>query len=146
MLKPTLTRIPARPGRGRTISLLVVCELVTLTALMASLASMTPGEARASGDGLPVAGTGPRDAYAACAHFIGGGSIPGRDGGPVAPPNIDAWQWMRLPDGRFRVRGYADARSPVGERHRTYYQCDLVQLNAGRWRLDSLAVSTGRPT
>ena len=56
-------------------------------------------------------------------------------------PRIDAWRWARLEDGRFRVRGYTDAMSPAGERHRTYYQCDLVQLHAGRWRLDSLTVS-----
>jgi hypothetical protein len=132
-MKPITTRLPARAGPSRAISLFVALELVTLTALLASLASMIPGEARA-GDRLPPVGIGPRDAYAACAHFIGGW-----------PPNIDAWNWTKLPDGRFRVLGYADAQSPVGERHRTYYQCDLVQLNEGRWRLDSLAVSTSRP-
>jgi hypothetical protein len=145
MLKPITTRLPARARHRKTISLLVAFELITLTALLASLASIVPGEARAAGDRLPAAGMGPRDAYAACAHFIGGGATPGRDGSHAALPNIDAWQWMKLPDSRFRVLGYADARSPVGERHRTYYQCDLVQLNAGRWRLDSLAVSTSRP-
>ena len=145
-MKPITTRLPARARHGKAISLLVAFELITLTALLASLASIVPGEARATGDRLPAAGMGPRDAYVACAHFIGGGATPGRDGSQATLPNIDAWQWMKLPDGRFRVLGYADARSPVGERHRTYYQCDLVQLNAGRWRLDSLAVSTNRPT
>jgi hypothetical protein len=128
------------------MSLLVACELVTLTALLASLVSMTPAEAGTPGDRLLSAGTGPRDAYAACSHFIGGGTTPGREGSVATPPDIDAWQWMRLPDGRFRVLGYTEGRSPLGERHRTYYQCDLVQLHAGRWRLDSLAVSTGRPS
>lgn len=143
-MKPITTRLPARAGPSRAISLFVALELVTLTALLASLASMIPGEARA-GDRLPPVGIGPRDAYAACAHFIGGWPTPGRHGSEAAPPNIDAWNWTKLPDGRFRVLGYADAQSPVGERHRTYYQCDLVQLNEGRWRLDSLAVSTSRP-
>lgn len=143
-MKPITTRLPARAGPSRAISFFVALELVTLTALLASLASMIPGEARA-GDRLPAAGTGPRDAYAACAHFVGGWPTHRKDRKQAAPPSIDAWQWTKLPDGRFRVLGYADAQSPVGERHRTYYQCDLVQLNAGRWRLDSLAVSTNRP-
>jgi hypothetical protein len=145
-MKPITTRLPARARHSKTISLLVAFELITLTALLASLASIVPGEARATGDRLPAAGMGLRDAYAACAHFIGGGVTPRRDGSQATLPDIGAWQWMKLPDGRFRVLGYADARSPVGERHRTYYQCDLVQLNAGRWRLDSMAVSTNRPT
>ncbi len=122
------------------------CELLTLTALLASLASFAPGHHAPGGDRLLPAGTGPQDAFAACARFIGGGAMPDAPGRATTPPSIAAWRWARLDDGRFRVRGYTDARSPAGERHRTYYQCDLVQLNAGRWRLDSLTVSGQRPT
>lgn len=100
----------------------MACELVTVAALLASLVSIVQ-----SSD----------------ARFLDSGAMPA-----VADrrANIDAWQWTPLPDGRLRVRGYTDARSPVGEPHRTYYQCDLVQLQPGRWRLDSLAVSAHRPT
>jgi hypothetical protein len=114
-----------------------------MRALLASLVSIVQSsEGPASQDLLP-AGTGPRDAYAACARFVDGGAMPAAAGGRA---NIDAWQWTPLADGRLRVRSYADAQSPVGEPHRTYYQCDLVQLQAGRWRLDSLAVSAHHPT
>jgi hypothetical protein len=122
------------------------CELLTLTALLASLASLAPQRRSPGGDHLLPAGTGPRDAFAACARFIGAGAMPQAPGTAASLPRIGAWRWARLDDGRFRVRGYADARSPASEHHRTYYQCDLVQLNAGRWRLDSLTVSARRPT
>ena len=132
----------ARPIVSRA---LIGCELLTLAALLASLASMAPPR-HSAGDHLLPAGTGPRDAFAACARFIGGGAMPEAPGSAASLPPIGAWRWARLDDGRFRVRGYTDARSPAGEHHRTYYQCDLVQLNAGRWRLDSLTVSARRPT
>ncbi len=122
------------------------CELLTLTALLASLASFAPRRQPSGGDHLLPAGTGPREAFAACARFIGGGAMPEAPGTTASLPKIGAWRWARLDDGRFRVRGYTDAWSPAGERHRTYYQCDLVQLNAGRWRLDSLTVSARGPT
>ena len=133
MARPIVSRAP------------IGCELLTLTALLASLASMAPAR-HSAGDHLLPAGTGPRDAFAACARFIGGGAMPDAPGTAPTTPRIAAWRWARLDDGRFRVRGYTDAKSPAGERHRTYYQCDLVQLNAGRWRLDSLNVSARRPT
>jgi hypothetical protein len=124
------------------------CELLTLTALLASLASIPPPPRHhaPAGDQLLPAGTGPRDAYAACARFVGAGAMPEAPGAAQTSARIGSWRWTRLDDGRFRVRGYADARSPAGEPHRTYYQCDLVQLNTGRWRLDSLTVSARRPT
>lgn len=123
------------------------CELLTLTALLASLVSFAPRRHPAGGDHLLPADTGPRDAFAACARFIGAGAMPAAPGRPHEQlPQIRAWRWARLDDGRFRVRGYTAAQSPAGETHRTYYQCDLVQLNAGRWRLDSLVVSARRPT
>ena len=122
------------------------CELLTLTALLASLASFAPRPHPSSREPLLPAGTGPREAFVACARFIGGGAMPDAPGTAASLPKIGAWRWARLDDGRFRVRGYTDARSPAGERHRTYYQCDLVQLSAGRWRLDSLAVSARGPS
>ena len=121
-------------------------ELLTMTALLASLAALAPRNPSSGGDHLLPAGSGPRDAFAACARFIGAGAMPEAAGSTASLPRIGAWRWARLDDGRFRVRGYTDARSPAGEDHRTYYQCDLVQLNAGRWRLDSLTVSPRRPT
>jgi len=133
----------AKPIASRVLA---TCELLTLTALLASLASFAPRRPSPGGDHLLPAGTGPRDAFVACARFIGGGAMPEAPGIAATLPRIDSWRWARLEDGRFRVRGYTDARSPAGERHRTYYQCDLVQLNAGRWRLDSLTVSARRPT
>ncbi|MGE5230766.1 MAG: hypothetical protein ACM3NS_03430 [Deltaproteobacteria bacterium] len=117
------------------------CELVTLTALLMSLASFAPRRPPSGGDQLLPAGTGPREAFAACARFIGGGAMPDAPGTAARLPTIGAWRWTRLNDGRFRVRGYTDARSPAGERHRTYYQCDLDELSPGRWRLDSVTVS-----
>jgi hypothetical protein len=121
---------------------LVGCELLTLTALLVSLASFAPRQQPSGADQLLPAGTGPREAFAACARFIGGGAMPDAPGTPASLPKIGAWRWARLDDGRFRVRGYTDALSPAGERHRTYYQCDLDELSPGRWRLDSLTVST----
>jgi hypothetical protein len=121
----------------------VACELITAAALLGTLASVVRSAEGPAGRDLLPADTGPRDAYAACARFVDAGAMPST---AEARPNIGAWQWSRLADGRLRVRGYAEARSPVGEARRTYYQCDLVQLEAGRWRLDSLAVSPRRPT
>jgi hypothetical protein len=142
--------IAARPSAGPRWRIegwgLAGCELLTLTALLASLASFTPRGHSPSRAPLLPAGSGPRDAFAACARFIGGGAMPDAPGTRQALPRVGSWQWARLDDGRLRVRGYADARSPAGEAHRTYYQCDLVQLSADRWRLDSLAVSARRPT
>ncbi len=120
----------------------VVCELITVAALLATLVSIGQSSNGPAGRELLPAGNGPRDAYAACARFVGAGAMPAATG----DASIHAWQWAPLADGRFRVRGYADARTPAGEPHRTYYQCDLVQLHAGRWTLDSLAVSAHRPT
>jgi hypothetical protein len=118
----------------------VVCELITVAALLATLVSIGQSSNGPAGRDLLPAGSGPRDAYAACARFVDGmPAVAGSAG------NIGAWQWAPLADGRLRVRGYADARSPAGEAHRTYYQCDLVQLQAGRWTLDRLAVSAQRP-
>jgi hypothetical protein len=133
----------AKPFASR---ILAACELVSLTALLASLASFAPRRHSPDTDHMLPAGTGPRDAFAACARFIGGGAMPEAPGTAQSLPRIGAWRWARLDDGRFRVRGYTDASSPAGERHRTYYQCDLVQLNAGRWGLDSLTVSARPPT
>lgn len=62
----------ARPIVSRALA---GCELLTLAALLASLASMAPPR-HSTGDHLLPAGTGPRDAFAACARFIGGGAIP----------------------------------------------------------------------
>ena len=116
---------------------LIVCEAVTITTLVAILMSLVGAGNAPRGPDLLPAGTGPRDAFAACARFVDGGGPSAASG----PASIEAWQWARLADGRFRVRGYADSRSPVGEPHRTYYQCDLVQLQPGRWSLDSVAVT-----
>ena len=142
MTTPIPTRDPARARRHIEGWGLVVCEVVTVAALLASLTSILRSS-EGPGPQLRPAGTGPRDAFAACARFVDGGAIPTVAKGRV---HIDTWQWAPLADGRFRVRGYADARTLVGEAHRTYYQCDLVQVQAGRWRLDSLAVSAHRPT
>jgi hypothetical protein len=120
---------------------LIVCEAATVTALLASLVSLVGAGDVPSGPDLLPARTGPRDAFAACARFMDGGGSSAASG----RANIQAWQWARLADGRFRVRGYADSRSPVGEAHRTYYQCDLVQLQPSRWYLDSVAVTTQGP-
>jgi hypothetical protein len=120
---------------------LIVCEAVTVTALLATLVSLAgAGNVPRGPDPLP-AGTVPRGAFAACARFMeGAGPSPS-----AGRANIEAWQWARLTDGRFRVRGYADSRSPLREPHRTYYQCDLVQLQPGRWSLDSVAFSAQEP-
>ena len=134
---------PARSSTDRWV--LLVCELLTLTALVASLVSMAPRHAPRGRVPLLPAETRRREAYAACAHFVEAGAtsqVPGM----LGAPKIGTWEWARLGDGRLRVQGYADVETAVGERRRTYYQCDLVQLDAGRWRLDSLRVSTGRPT
>lgn len=143
MTAPIPTREDERARRHIEGWWFVACELVTVAALLASLVSIVQSSDGPAGRDLLPAGTGPRDAYAACARFLDSGAMPA-----VADrrANIDAWQWTPLPDGRLRVRGYTDARSPVGEPHRTYYQCDLVQLQPGRWRLDSLAVSAHRPS
>src|SRR5579864_5777159 len=122
---------------------LLGCELLTLAALVASLVSMAPRHAPLVRVPLLPAETGPREAYAACAHFLAAGATP-QVSGTRGAPNIGAWEWARLGDGRLRVLGHADAKTPGGGRRRTYYQCDLVQLDAGRWRLDSLSVSARR--
>ena len=133
----------ARSSRDRWV--LLGCELLTLAALVSSLVSMAPRQAPPARVPLLPAETGPREAYAACAHFLAAGATSPASGMRGAP-NIGAWEWARLGDGRLRVLGYADAKTPGGARRRTYYQCDLVQLDAGRWRLDSLSVSARRPT
>ena len=143
MLTPTRPRVDDRVPRQIDRWGFVVCELITVAALLATLVSIGQSTDGPAGRELLPAGTGPRDAYAACARFVGGGAMPAAAG---AAGSIHAWQWAPLGDGRLRVRGYADARSSAGEPHRTYYQCDLVQLQAGRWTLDSLAVSAHRPT
>jgi hypothetical protein len=145
MVEP-MARRPEPPARSSTDRwVLLACELLTLVALVASLVSMAPPHGPPGRVRLLPAETGPREAYAACAHFLESGATPLAPGVRGAP-NIGAWEWARLGDGRLRVGGYADATTPVGERRRTYYQCDLVQLEAGRWRLDSLSVSARRPT
>jgi hypothetical protein len=125
---------------------LLGCELLTLAALVGSLVSMAPGRTPPARVALRASVPGPREAYAACAHFLAGGAMPRAPGMRAPPANIGAWQWARLDDGRLRVLGYADAKTPVGKQRRTYYQCDLVQLDAGRWRLDNLSVSAQPPT
>ena len=145
MKEPATARVGERATWGIERWAMVGSELVTVTALLASLASIRPLRAAPAGRELLPGGSGPRDAYVACARFVEGGATPGRRVSPGAPPAIAAWQWTRLDDGRLRVVGYTDSRSPLGEPHRTYYQCDLAQLETGRWRLDSLAVSPGRP-
>jgi hypothetical protein len=115
----------------------IVCEAVTVTALVAILVSLVGGGNAPHGPDLLPAGTGPRDAFAACARFVGGEAP-----SAASRAHMEALQWARLADGRFRVRGLADSPSPLGELHRTYYQCDLVQLQPGRWSLDSVAVTT----
>jgi hypothetical protein len=125
---------------------LLGCELLTVTALIGSLISMAPGRTSPTRVALRASIPGPREAYAACAHFLEAGAMPRARGIRGAPANIGAWEWARLDDGRLRVLGYADAKTPVGEQRRTYYQCDLVQLDAGRWRLDNLSVSARPPT
>lgn len=127
---------------------LLGCELLTVAALIASLVSMAPRPASPARAALRASVPGPREAYAACAHFLEAGAMPHAPGmrGRGALPAIGAWEWARLDDGRLRVLGYADAKTPVGAQRRTYYQCDLVQLDAGRWRLDNLSVSARPPT
>jgi hypothetical protein len=134
---------PARSSTDRWV--LLACELLTLTALVASLVSMAPRHAPRGRVPLLPAEAGPREAYAACAHFVEAGAT-SQAPGTRGASKIGAWEWARLGDGRLRVLGYADAKTPVGERRPTYYQCDLVRLEAGRWRLDSLSVSPRRPT
>ena len=133
-LEPGIMTRHARRG-------LIVCEAVAVTALLATLVSLAgAGNVPRGPDPLPP-GTVPRDAFAACARFVnGGGPVPS-----AGRANIKDWQWARLRDGRFRVRGEADSRSPLGEPHRTYYQCDLVQLQPGRWSLDSVAIDPQEP-
>jgi len=143
MLIPTRPRGDDRVPRQIDGWGFVLCELITVAALLATLVSIGQSADGPAGRDLLPAGTGPRDAYAACARFVDGGAMPATAG---AAGNIGTWQWAPLADGRLRVRGYTDARSPTGEPHRTYYQCDLVQLQTGRWTLDSLAVSAHRPT
>jgi hypothetical protein len=125
---------------------LLGCELLTLAALVGSLVSMAPGRTQPGRVALRASVPGPREAYAACAHFLQAGAMPRARGLRAAPANIGAWEWARLDDGRLRVLGYADAETPVGEHRRTYYQCDLVQLDPGRWRVDNLSVSARPPT
>lgn len=143
MPAPMATRAEERATRRREGWGFGAGELIAVLALLASLVSIVQSSDRPAGRDLLPADSGPRDAYAACARFVAGGAM---RAAAKRQANIGAWQWARLADGRFRVRGYADARSPVGEPQRTYYQCDLVQLQAGRWTLDSLAVSAHRPT
>jgi hypothetical protein len=143
MAEPIPMRAPTRSRRHIEGWWFVALEVITVAALLATLVSIVQSSEGPAGTQLLPAGSGPRDAYAACARFVEGGAMPQAARGRV---DIGAWQWTPLADGRLRVRGYSDARSPVGEPHRTYYQCDLVQLQAGRWRLDSLAVTAQRPS
>jgi len=141
IVRPVEPSATSRDRRG-----LLVCELLTVAALIASLVSMAPRPASPARVALRASVPGPREAYAACARFLAAGALPRARGMRAAPTSIGAWEWARLADGRLRVLGYADAKTPVGEGRRTYYQCDLVQLDAGRWRLDNLSVSARPPT
>jgi len=142
---PVPGRTQRKQARGIRIGL-VASELVALTALVLILAPLA-GQLRWSNASRLLAGWPDlRDAYATCQQFVRE-SDSLRNRARVLRPQGGAWSWVRLDDGRFRIVGHSDSRSPSGSLHRTRYQCDLVPLTSnGRWRVDSLVLSHERPT
>jgi len=139
-------RSSTRTTRARGIRIgLVASELVAVTALVLILAPMA-GQLRWSQASHMLAGWSDlRDAHATCQQFVRE-SDSLRNRLRMLRPQEGAWSWSRLDDGRFRIVGQNDSRTPSGDLRRTLYQCDLVPLtSSGRWRVDRMVISHERP-
>lgn len=100
MLVPIRPRADDRVPRQIDRWLFLVCELITVAALLATLVSIGQSSDGRAGRELLPAGTGPPDAYAACARFVEGGAMPAagaRDDGASTAG------YSRLPPYRVNV-------------------------------------------
>jgi len=141
-IAPISDRMIQRKRRRPRMRLgLIACEVLSLAALCTVLVSLA-GQARVPRlSGFLAGWPDLRDAHAACSQFVQQSAIGRGVATTTAAREVGGWRWLRLDDGRFRILGTLERPTASGLR-RTRYQCDLSPLNsAGRWRVDSLAIS-----